>query len=145
MKAMGTVLAPHQLGYGVPRGAEAAVHAARLFLHDLEPEQLILKLNFRNAFNCLHQDKMITAVEEPVPELLPLVLSVYGSPSSLFVGDDFIQSSKEVQQGDPLGPLLFCLTIHNMVQLMQSELNLFYLDDDALGGTLEEVWPDSGT
>ena len=96
MKAMGTVLAPHQLGYRVPQGAEAVVHAARLFLHNLEPRQLILKLDFSNEFNCLRRDKMVAAVEELVPELLPLVLLAYGSPSSLFVGDNVIQSSKGV-------------------------------------------------
>ena len=31
MKAMGTLLAPHQLGYRVSLGAEAAVHMARIF------------------------------------------------------------------------------------------------------------------
>ena len=71
MKAMGTLVAPHQLGYGVPLGAEAAVHAARIFLHNLQPGQLIMKLDFRNAFNSLRRDKMVTLVEELVPELLP--------------------------------------------------------------------------
>ena len=145
MKAMGTLLAPHQLGYGVPLGSEAAVHAARIFLHNLQPGQLIMKLDFRNAFNSLRRDKMVAVVEELVPELLPLVLSAYGSPSSLFFGEDVIQSSEGVQQGDPLGPLLFCLTIHNMVQLMRSDLNLFYLDDGTLGGNLDEVLLDFRT
>lgn len=131
MKAMETLLAPHQLGYGLPLRAEAAVHAAHIFLHNLQPGQLIMKFDFRNAFNSLHQDKMVVAMEKLVPELLPLVLSAYSSPSSLF-GKEVIQSSKEVQQGDPLGPLLFCLAIHNMVQWLRSELNLFYLNDGTL-------------
>ena len=42
------------------------------------------KLDFRNAFNSLRQDKTVLAVEELVPELLPLVLSAYGLPSSFF-------------------------------------------------------------
>ena len=77
---------------------------------------------------------MVTAVEELVPELLPLILSAFGSPSSLFFSEDVILSSKGVQQGDTLAPLLFCLTIHNMVQRLCSDLNLFYLDDGILGG-----------
>ena len=142
MKGMGTFLALHQLGYRVPLGAEAAVHTACIFLHSLQPGQLIMKFDFRNAFNSLRRDKMVTAVEELVLELLPLVLSAYGSPSSLFFGEVVIQSSKGVQQGDPLGPLLFCLTTHNMVQQLRSELNLFYLDDGTLGGSLDEVLVD---
>ena len=33
---MAELLAPKQLGYGVRRGAEAAVHAARLYTLDLQ-------------------------------------------------------------------------------------------------------------
>ena len=72
-EAMGALLAPHQLGFGVPLGAEAAVHASRIFLYNLQPGHLILKLDFRNAFNCLCRDKMIAAVKQLAPELLPLV------------------------------------------------------------------------
>ena len=145
MQAMGALLALHQLGYGVPLGVEAAVHATRIFLQNLQPGHLILKLDFRNAFNCLHRDKMIKAVGKLMPELLPLVLSAYGSPSFLFYGENIILSSEGVQQGDPLGPLLFCLTIHNMAQQLCSGLNVFYLDDSTLGGILDDVLQDLST
>ena len=143
--AMGTLLAPRQLGYGVPLGPVAAVHAAQIFLHDLQPGQLIMKLDFRNAFNSLRRDKMVAVVEELVPELLPLILSAYSLPSSLFFDEEVIQSSEGVQQGDSLGPLPFCLTIHNMVQQLCSEMNLFYLDDGTLRGSMDEVLVDFRT
>ena len=38
------------------------------------------------------------------------------------------------QQGDPLGPLLFCGTIHPLLLSLTSELNLAYMDDVTLGG-----------
>ena len=41
IEEMADLLAPKQLGYGVSGGAEAAVHAARLFVHNLE-EQCVL-------------------------------------------------------------------------------------------------------
>ena len=85
---------------------------------------------------------MLIAVRNQVPELLPLVLSAYGAPSCLLFGQEIIQSAEGVQQGDPLGPLLFCLTIHNMVEQLRSQLNVFYLDDGNLGGSLEEVLHD---
>ena len=44
-----------------------------------------------------------------------------------------------VQQGDPLWPLLFCLTIHPLVSLLKSELSIWYLDDGTIGGTAEVV------
>ena len=52
---MGEFLQPIQLGYGVKLGAEAAVHAARRFLGSLSSDQLLLKLDFANAFNTLPQ------------------------------------------------------------------------------------------
>lgn len=55
---------------------------------------------------------MIEVVEKLVLELLALVLSAYGSPSSLYFGEEVIQSSKGVQQDDHIGPLLFCLHDH---------------------------------
>ena len=47
-----------------------------------------------------------------------------------------------MQQGDPLGPLLFCLTIHPLVSQLCSEFRVFYLDDGTLGGSVEDVLSD---
>ena len=82
---------------------------------------------------------MLMAVKESTPELLEFVYSAYAQPSSLFCRDHIIQSSEGVQQGDPLGPLLFCLTIHPMLLKLHSEFKVFYLDDGTLGGNLEDV------
>ena len=49
MEEIEELLAPWQLRYGVRRGAEAAVHAAWLYLHDLDPSTALLKLDFTNA------------------------------------------------------------------------------------------------
>ena len=85
---------------------------------------------------------MLEAVQRLAPSIYPFVHSVYSSPSSLFWSDKIIQSSEGVQQGDPLGPLLFCLTIHHVCSLMKSELCIFYLDDGTLGGALSDVLHD---
>ena len=105
--AMGALLATRQLGYGTPQGAEAAVHAARLYLNNIKPGQVILKLDFRNALISIRRDKMLLVVGDLAPELAPFVFSAYSEPSSLFWGDTSLMSSEGVQQGDPLGPLLF--------------------------------------
>ena len=47
-----------------------------------------------------------------------------------------------MQQGDPLGPLLFCLTLHPLLSQLQSELKIFYLDDGTVGGSTESVLHD---
>ena len=43
-------------------------------------------------------------------------------------------SEEGVQQGDPLGPLLFCLATLPIVKRLSSPLNMWYLDDGTLGG-----------
>lgn len=52
---------------------------------------------------------------------------------------DIIQSSEDIQQGDPLGPLLFCLSIHRLCTKLKSELSIFYLDDGTLGGHWKDI------
>lgn len=115
-QTMAALLAPHQLGLGVPLGAEAAVHATRVYLQDMPDCHLLLKLDFRNAFNSLRQDKMLLAVCERVPQIFPLVHSAYSAPSSLFIQDKTIQSAEGIQQGDPLGPLLFSLATMDLMR-----------------------------
>ena len=79
-----------------------------------------------------------------MPGLYSFVHSTYSSPSSLFWSDKIIQSVKEVQQGDPLGPLLFCFCIHHLGTLLHSELAFFYFDDGTLGGSVEDLIHDLG-
>ena len=85
---------------------------------------------------------MLEAVSQSAPDLYPLVHSAYEKPSTLFCRDSVIPSEEGVQQGDPLGPLLFYLTIHPMVLQLRSEFKVLYLDDSTLGGSLPEVLED---
>ena len=139
MEEMGELLAPWQLGYGVRRGSEAAVHAARLYLHDLDTSKALLKLDFKNALNSIQRDRMLSAVLDLAPRLFRFAHSAYSTPSILFWEDKTIQSAEGVQQGDPLGPLLFCLTIHQLRPQLISEFQMFYLDDGTLGGSMEDL------
>ncbi|XP_074039515.1 uncharacterized protein [Leptinotarsa decemlineata] len=42
-------------------------------------------------------------------------------------------SEQGVHQGDPLGPLLFCLSIHHIITKISTEFNGWYLDDGSIG------------
>ena len=113
-----------------------------VYLSSLNPEKVVLKLDFQNAFNSLRRDRLLEAVFGLAPILSHFVHSAYSSPSTLFWGDKTIQSAEGVQQGGPLCPLLLCLSIHRLCSHLRSELCLFYLDDGSLGGCREEVLHD---
>ena len=106
------LMVPHQLGFGVPGGVEAAVHACRVYLNHLPPEKAVLKVDFENAFNSIRRDKILLAVQKHIPDLLPFVNSAYSSPSILQWDNIQLASTEGIQQGDPIGPLLFCITMH---------------------------------
>ena len=77
-----------------------------------------------------------------VPRLYHLVYTAYSNPSFLFFGSHIIESAEGIQQGDPLGPLLFSLTVHHLLGSLRSEFKIFYLDDGTLGGDLHDVSED---
>jgi hypothetical protein len=82
------------------------------------------KLDFSNAFNCLHRDTMLTEVAKQVPEKYYFCHLSYCQASVLQFNKYVIQSQCGVQQGDLLGPLLFGLSLHPIKEpsgLSQSE------------------------
>jgi len=137
------ILSPHQLGVGVVCGAEAAVHAARRFLQNAGPDNIFIKIDMCNAFNSLHRDALFDSTLKYVPELFKFVEAAYAQDSILTFGSFKIQSAEGLQQGDPLVPLLFCLAVHDVLSLCDTDLKIGYLDDLSLGGetnkTLDEL------
>ena len=125
-QSMGLLLVPYQLGYGSRCGVQAIVHAAWVYLRSLQLGQVFVKLDFRNAFNSIRCDKMFAAIDQQAPNILLFVHSASYSSSSFF-DKDVIQSAEGVHPGDPLGPFLFCLFIHDlMLQLKSEVLNIQY-------------------
>ena len=77
ISTIGQLLAPQQLGFGTPLGAEAAVHAARCYLKDMPDTHILLKLDFKNAFNSIRRYKMLAVVRDKIPNIFPFVYSNY--------------------------------------------------------------------
>ena len=123
---MAPLLSPLQLGVGVPNGCGAAVHAARRFVDSLQGDQALIKLDFANAFNSLRRDHMLAAVAAELPELFDFCRASYGGVSTLKFGADRVSSQEGAQQSDPLGPLLFCLTLHPLLEGLLSDLRIGY-------------------
>ena len=69
----------------------------------------------------------------------------YSGQPLLHLGKHTIHSCCGVQQGDPLGPLGFALTLHPLIEIIKSSLpsslamNAWYLDDGTLVGSPESL------
>jgi hypothetical protein len=151
---------PHQVGVGTRGGAEAVVHAAQALVLRLGSDSSIalLKVDLRNAFNMVDRGTFFAAVRTHCPGISAWVEACYGRRNPLLFGAHRLQCSTGVQQGDPLGPLLFALALQPLVARIQETvaplLNAWYLDDGALVGTpnqlasalciLRELGPASG-
>ena len=71
---MAQLLSPRQLGYAwCSWGVETAVCAARKFLQILADEHTVVKLDFRNAFNSVHRDRILEAACDLQTLIYPLV------------------------------------------------------------------------
>ncbi|XP_031348412.1 uncharacterized protein LOC116174613 [Photinus pyralis] len=136
-------LAPHQVGVATKRGCESAVHSIRTYVNNpANSEKVLLKIDFRNAFNNIERDNMLEEFKSFVPELYPLMYQCYRQPTLLFYDKTTILSQRGAQQGDPCGPLGFSLTVQPLVEQMTSELNVWYLDDASLADNFKTVLAD---
>jgi len=139
LESCGGVLGQTQLGVGTKGGAEALVHAARRYLMSMDGTRAFVKLDFTNAFNSIRRDVVMEAVAKHRPDLLAYVSSAYGAPSQLWMPELQILSAEGVQQGDPLGPLLFCLALDKPLKDTRAEFMSGYLDDVGLGDTVPRL------
>nr|GEV52001.1 hypothetical protein [Tanacetum cinerariifolium] len=72
------------------------------------------------------------------PSIAPWVEFCYAQPARIYYDDSILWSCQGVQQGDPLGPLLFALALHPLVQTINQSCELtfqaWYLDDGTIVG-----------
>ena len=98
----------------------------------------IALLDIQNAFNTLSRDAMFETIAPTA--LYSYARWAYGTPARLFCeGGVCIQSEQGVQQGDPLAPTLFNLTLAESILTWQSSHSIA---DDATGdeGTVCDLW-----
>jgi hypothetical protein len=88
---------------------------------------------------------MLLILLNVTPLIYPYLWQCYSSPSYLIYNGSLIYSQVGCQQGDPLGPAIFSLSIHPTIERLSSQLNVWYLDNGALGGSAETVLKDLET
>ena len=140
------ILLPYgQVGVGVKGGLEAAIHATRCCLHHYgsNPDLCLLKLDMRNAFNECDRSIFLEKVKACLPELFGWAQWCYTFPAELRFGRRRILSLSGVQQGDPLGLLLFSLVLTSLFDRIPPTpnvlLSLWYLDDGTIIGSRPAV------
>ena len=137
-------LSPLQVGVAVPLGAEAAVHSSRHWVHAHRnnPDKVFLKLDFVNAFNTVDRATVLREVRLRLPAVAPWAEWCYSHHTKLLFQGEALTSEAGVQQGDPLGPLLFALALQpSLCAAGRSQLDLCfaYLDDVCLAGDYTAV------
>lgn len=144
---MGAALAPLQFGIGVKGGTEAIVHACSVWADIATSADLpygVLGIDFKNAFNSVSRKAVYDGVKTFCPELIPLLRWSYGEDSKLFLssGDYLGTCESGVRQGDPLGPLFFCLAVQKLLLQAKERFGatdfLAYMDDTTALGPVED-------
>nr|GEY41154.1 putative reverse transcriptase domain-containing protein [Tanacetum cinerariifolium] len=144
-KEMSKYLSDFQFEVGVSGGVEAILHSVNRVLSEYHNDGSLAKLivDFSNAFNIVDRSALLHEVRVKCPSISLWVDFLHGRASRLYIGDTHIWSVTKVQQGDPLGPLLFALILHPLLHKIKDSykllLHAWYLDDGAVIGYSEEV------
>ena len=135
---------PAQVGVAVKGGAEKAVHTVRTWTqrHAGSATKVLVKLDFANAFNCVSREAVLQQACTHFPALARWSVWCYRQPTRLQFGERVLDSSSGVQQGDPLGPLLFSAALQPLAVDLRSgslDIAVHFLDDGVLAGELTDV------
>ena len=105
---------PQQFGIATRNGTEAVLHTVRKVMqhHGSNSEYGLLSVDLTNAFNLVSRNAFLKGVKDHCPSLLAWTSYCFGGEAPfLWSGEDSIRSVRGVQQGDPLGPLLFAIAL----------------------------------
>ena len=136
-----------QLGVGVSGGAEAIIHSAKITYEKIlnaESNEGVLQIDFRNAFNSVKRSHLLQAACDFIPGIAAFTYFCYSQHVPLLYNNASLQSESGVQQGDPLGPLLFSLTLWPVIEKIRDAVpnltqHTWYLDDGFVAGSEDQI------
>ena len=110
----------HQFGVATRNEGETIIYAVRKWAHDKEGNSSygLLQIDLEKALNKVRRRVMIREVERHLPKISLWVRYCYGEEREpiLWTNNIHTRSHAGVQQGDPLGPLLFCLALRPILK-----------------------------
>ena len=80
--------------------------------------KIIVKLDMMNALNSVRRDHVLQKCLDRTPEIARLSFLAYIKPSSVIASGHSITSSTGVQQGDPIGLLLFAPAVYLVIMII---------------------------
>ena len=123
------MLDPAQIGVAVPGGCEAAIHSVREIAHRYRNDNRfgLLQVDLKNAFNLVSRAAFRQQVRTRFPEIYHWTEYCYGPrvQPELWVQNYRIRSVCGVQQGDPLGPLLFSLALQPVLERLRYNIGIW--------------------
>ncbi|XP_026383543.1 uncharacterized protein LOC113279040 [Papaver somniferum] len=145
-KSLNPYLGNFQYGVGIPCGGVGILHSSNrlIVLCGSDTSKTMMLIDFTNAFNIVDRSTIIREVRALCPSIAYWVEFCYMKPARLYYRDHILSSTQGVQQGDPLGPLLFALALHTLIEKIASnctlDFNSWYLDDGTIAGDTLEVY-----
>ena len=124
------------------RGCETIVHKIKSEIESLK-NWCLLKVDIINAFNSVKRKSFLDQMAKVFPKEYNWSKWLYEEKTPLQLAKFIIWSETGVQQGDPLGPLLFCAAIHPILEQIHREcgldINAWYMDDGNLLGDPDKL------
>ena len=141
-KALADSLAPLQVAFRQGGPCEVTSMAFAEYARSMTPssELGVLQLDISNAFNSISRVAILEELAAQAPEMQPWTRASF-QPAALYCGDATFWSTNGVQQGDPLGPLLFATGLQRAIREAPpiSGLEAWYLDDGAIIAPLPQL------
>lgn len=145
---VGPSLLPLNWAIGAKGGAEVIAHACHFMEAAVQSPTptaslAMLNIDIKNAYGTIGRRFVFQGLEQLAPGLLHWFRWAYGPESSIHFGDLELLNGAGVKQGDPLGCLLFCVAVHDVLETVHREFPrhqlLGLMDDATIIGPTDEI------